>query len=225
MSRAERGHLGESIVDALGHRGALPYRSWSESSRTEPWYPVQDVNHVESRVLPGENSLSKYISEEEGAWFGACHLYDHLRPFMFGEDVEDVPRFFSSALEILNRLSIPNRESRRALVKFLESVRARVVRDIAITLREEFVQHWMIWDEGLYGGWDHLENMCRLREDLDLHYPGIELRKFFPPPPLCGPLCPAVLLLRCARGLDKLCVYGYYQRRQTPWTKRHGKRP
>jgi hypothetical protein len=93
------------------------------------------------RVLPGENSLSKYISEEEGTWFGTCHLYDHLRPFIFGEDVEKVPRSFPLALEVLNRLSIPNRESRRALVKFLESVQARAVRDIAITLREELVQH------------------------------------------------------------------------------------
>jgi hypothetical protein len=91
------------------------------------------------RVLSGENSLSKYISEEEGAWFGACHLFDHLRPFMFGEDVEDILRSFPSALEIMNRLSIPNGESRRALVKFLESVRVRAVRDIAITLQDEFV--------------------------------------------------------------------------------------
>ena len=79
------------------------------------------------RVLSGENSLSKYVSEDEGAWFGACHLYDHLHLFMFGEDVDDIPRSFPLALEIQNRLSIPNGESRRALMKFLESVRARGV--------------------------------------------------------------------------------------------------
>jgi hypothetical protein len=152
-------------------------------------------------------------------------LYDHLRPFMFGEDVEDVLRSFLSALEILNWLSIPNGESRRVLVKFLESVRARTVRDIAITLREEFVQHWMVRDEGLYRGWDHLENMCRLREDLDLHYPGIELRKFFLPPLPRGPLCPTVLLLNGVQGTNKLCVCRYCQRRWTTWTKKHGKRP
>jgi hypothetical protein len=40
------------------------------------------------------------------------------------------------------------------LLKFLESMRARAVRDIAINFREEFVQHWMLQDEGVYGGWD-----------------------------------------------------------------------
>jgi hypothetical protein len=82
---------------------------------------------------------------------------------MFEEDVDEVPRSFPSAQEVQNRLTIPNGELRRVLLKFLESVRARAVRDIAINFREEFVQ---------------LEHMCRLREDLDLNYAGIELRKF-----------------------------------------------
>jgi hypothetical protein len=44
--------------------------------------------------------------------------------------------------------------ARRVLVKFLESVQARAVRDIAINFWEEFVQHWMLQDEGVYGEWD-----------------------------------------------------------------------
>jgi hypothetical protein len=130
------------------------------------------------RVLPGESSLNHYLQEEGGSWFGACHLYDHLSPFMFEEDVDEVPRSFPSAQEVQNRLTIPNGELRRVLLKFLESVRARAVRDIAINFQEEFVQYWMLQDEGVYRGWDQLEHMCRLREDLDLNYAGIELRKF-----------------------------------------------
>ena len=93
-----------------------------------------------SRILPLENSFSKYISEDEGASFGACHLYNHLRPFMFGEDVKDIFCSFPSALEIQDQLSIPNEELRWVLVKFLEFVCTRAIQDTAITLREEFVQ-------------------------------------------------------------------------------------
>jgi hypothetical protein len=64
------------------------------------------------------------------------------------------------------------------LMKFLDSIQAQAVRDIAINLRKEFVQHWMANDEEHYRGWNHLKNMCRLWEDLDLSYVGIELRKF-----------------------------------------------
>ena len=72
---------------------------------------------------------------------------------MFSEDIKDVPCSFPLVLEIRNHLSIPNGESKRALVKFLESICMRAVRDIAITLQEEFVQHWMVWNEELYRGW------------------------------------------------------------------------
>ena len=130
------------------------------------------------RVLPGEASLNHYIQDAGGAWLGACHLYDHLNPFLFGVDIDDVPLSLPSAQEVRHRLSIQNGDSRRVLMKFLESVRARAVRDMAINFREEFVQHWMLTEEGVHGGWDMLENMCRLREDLDLNYAGIELRKF-----------------------------------------------
>jgi hypothetical protein len=77
------------------------------------------------RVLPGESSLNHYLQEEGGSWFRACHLYDHLSPFLFGEDVDEVPHSFLSAHEVRNRLTIPNGKSRRVLLKFLESVRAR----------------------------------------------------------------------------------------------------
>jgi hypothetical protein len=92
--------------------------------------------------------------------------------------MDEVPRSFPSAQEVRNRLTIPNGESRWVLLKFLESMCARAVRDIAINFREEFVQHWMLQNEGVYGGWYQLEYMCRLWEDLDLNYTGIELRKF-----------------------------------------------
>ena len=49
---------------------------------------------------------------------------------------------------------IANGMSRRVLLKFLESVHVRAVRDIAINFREEFVQHRMLQDEGVYGSWD-----------------------------------------------------------------------
>jgi hypothetical protein len=35
----------------------------------------------------------------------------------------------------------------------------------------------MATDEEHYRGWDQLKNMCRLHENLDLSYAGIELRK------------------------------------------------
>jgi hypothetical protein len=105
-------------------------------------------------VLPGESSLNHYLQEEGRSWFGTCHLYNHLSPFLFGEDVDEVLRSFFSAQEVRNRLTILNGKSRRVLVKFLESVQARAVRDIAINFWEEFVQHWMLQDEGVYGEWD-----------------------------------------------------------------------
>ena len=90
-------------------------------------------------VLPGKASLSHYMIEEGGMWLAACHLYDHLTPFLFGEDVHEVLQSFPSAHEVPNRLSISNGESRQTLVRFLLSVRMRAVRDIAINFHEEFV--------------------------------------------------------------------------------------
>jgi hypothetical protein len=73
-------------------------------------------------ILLGKASLNYYMSKEEGAWMGAYHFYDHLNPFIFGEDPDNVPRSYPSSQEIRNRLSIENGESRQALMKFLESV-------------------------------------------------------------------------------------------------------
>jgi hypothetical protein len=92
------------------------------------------------RVLPSEASFNHYMMMDDVAWMGACHLYDHVSPFLFGEDPDNVPRSSPSSQEIRHRLSLLNGDTWRVLMKFLESVRARAVRDIAINLCEEFVQ-------------------------------------------------------------------------------------
>lgn len=104
-------------------------------------------------------------------WAGAMSLYDKLSFFIFKPMPDDNGRELSVKMlhDILYRTG---RDPNAPLTKWISLVRARAVVDVATRHEAVFLRRWCSTDKDSYGKWNDLEDMCLMRENLDLFYVG-----------------------------------------------------
>lgn len=113
-------------------------------------------------------------------WQGAFHLYEQLGHFIFkglgyGESSEGGGM---SVEKLHDLLRCDYRDMGRPLAKFISVVRARALVDVVTRHENLFEQKWCFTYRGGYKPWDVLEDLCLLREDIDLFYVGSIRCKF-----------------------------------------------
>ena len=131
------------------------------------------------RIIPGPHSMGMYLDGAETNWNGPIQMYEVLCPFLFAS--ERGVRQNHPTLHAFSKLRDDKQAGgREAVFRFIQTVHARTVVEIARSHSEDFVRQWCAADKGTYEEWDTLEENCLAREDLDLMYVGYTPRKFSP---------------------------------------------
>lgn len=131
------------------------------------------------RVIPGPHSIGMYVDAAETNWNGPIQMYEVLSPFLFASD-EGVCESLPTLHAFSTLRDDKQAGGREAVFRFIQTVHARTVAEMARSHPEYFVRQWCATDKGTYEEWDTLEENCLAREDLDLMYVGFTPRKFSP---------------------------------------------